>query len=259
MRKTWWLILLMIAGLQFIGSQLWASQEFVIGPYPVRETAVKGEIISQLERIILALGQVRLEPGEKLKIKITGSSDQTGLEAKNDAYSRDRAQGVEGYLKSRLTDADFASIPRGSELNAREVRISWDLVPALPENTANKKLMYLSVWALLFALTIMLILGKKMLKREVVTVQKRLGSPVQVKHMGTWYDFIPELNEDSVPLSLHFVMKDNKPFYLPYKKASDLADSISKTLKSRPEVIKQLILEGRWKPLDHQPEKGVRS
>lgn len=107
------------------------AEEVVIGPYPVGEFAVKGQIESQLKelakKITAEIG------GRRVNIGIIGSADNTGKSSKNDQLAQNRAKDAESFLRFALPPNSIAGInswSQGQEGGIRKVVVNYDFSPS---------------------------------------------------------------------------------------------------------------------------------
>lgn len=205
----------------------WATP-ITIGPFGVKETAVKGDIRRQLNELVKqVLAEAKtVGPEQKIKMTVIGSADQTGPEADNDTYSKDRALSIKGYLEASLSNAEVVIVPAGSELNARIATVSYEFVATPTVNTQSTSPILFVGIALVFIMTAMLVLRSKKNKPVVIVEEKHFGPPVEFNAGGLRYRCLPEVDRNGKFVSLRpTIDREGKTFYPAYDESKAFKDS----------------------------------
>lgn len=167
------------------------AEEAIISGYAPKDFAIKGEVAEQLDKIAET---IKSADKPVKTIEIIGSADITGVD--NDEWGLKRAKNIEAYLTQRFPEAKVNGYSRGSELNARQVKIVYTFAKTITPVTQekNNKLTVL-LFVIAGAIAILLfVFGRQLFAKQESNQETK---PVEVKAKKSFAKFVP-LEENGV-------------------------------------------------------------
>ena len=195
-------ILVMVIAVFFMNASLASAELTTINGYQPNEFALKGEPKKQIAELVEVMK--KSDGGQQYKIAVVGGADVTGKG--NDELGLKRAEQVKAALVNAFPDAVIVAWSQGSEINAREVRVEYSLIPKPSTKRETGKMLWL---LLLFILSVVVVLQWKKRPTPVSekTVQKPKAESYEVSAHGL---LIPVTVKDGIH-SCPFTNASGKP------------------------------------------------
>ena len=193
-----------------------AAEEYVITGYGSEETAVKGDVEKQANKMIKSWGKKK-----PVKIFIQGFADKTGKTAENDSIARVRASEMEAFINERVDAGKITARSKGDSEDARKVIVKVEFVVGSAKELVLNVILIGAVvifLIILFYLAVRLIRSKK--EKEAAEKAEKVewdklspkniekpqfekypetsvsNKPVEVTIDGQKYNFYPEIATD---------------------------------------------------------------